>query len=67
MVMLLYVTSYFALSRYVRRVYPIGKERQIFYVPADPFRVFTNNTLLFCHTVLVWIYYPVCGGGSSLF
>ncbi len=59
MVILFYVTSYVALSRYALRFYPVGKQRHIFYVPADPFRIFTNETLLSCHTILSWIYYPI--------
>src|SRR3954468_8195520 len=58
-VLITYIGSYFALSRYGQHRHPIGAGRKFFYVPLDPHRVFTSNALRGLHETLCYIYYPV--------
>jgi hypothetical protein len=54
-----YIASYLAFSRYCLYTHPVGHDRKFLYVPTSPHRVHTSNALVFMHTALTWIYYPV--------
>jgi len=67
--LLLYIVSYYALSRYSYYRYKrVEKgQRVFFYVPADPVQIFTTNWLLRCHYYGTIVYYPVWLLDSNLF
>ena len=54
-----YVSSYYALSRYCQRVHPIGREKAFLYVPLDPNKVQTSNSLIYINRLMSYFYYPI--------
>ena len=59
LVLSLYVSSYYALSRYSQRVHPIGTEKAFLYVPLHPMKVITSNSLSTINWLLSYFYYPI--------
>ena len=65
----LYVGSYFMLSRYSYYRYGQRNEKSenFWYVPAEPMRIFTTNSLLAIHVYASLVYYPVWVADRALF